>query len=63
MSATASMTVPWWKDLPRNDGRPGSLRGCGGRSTAFDFTVFLLIMVPIDEEFDVPLVAVRQSSP
>ena len=43
--------IPWWKDA-------WWAAWLGWTLDAFDFTVFLLIMVPIAKEFDVPLAAV-----
>ena len=56
MSATASMTVPWWKEPTKEQWHAWIAAWLGWTLNSFDFTVFLLIMVPIAKEFDVPLV-------
>ena len=42
----------------RTNGSPGSAAWLGWTLDAFDFTIFLLIMVPISQEFGVPLTEV-----
>ena len=37
---------------------PGSPHGWAGTLDAFDFTIFVFIMLPIAQEFGVPLTAV-----
>ena len=58
MSATASATVPWWKEPTAEQWHAWVAAWLGWTLDAFDFTVFLLIMVPIAKEFNVPLVDV-----
>ena len=51
-------TVPWWKEPTKDQWYAWWAAWLGWTLDAFDFTVFLLIMVPIAQEFDVPLAAV-----
>src|SRR5919199_5855832 len=57
MSASAQSvpTVPWWKEPTRDQWCAWVAAWLGWTLDAFDFTVFLLIMVPIAKEFGVPL--------
>ena len=55
--ATAG-SVPWWKEPTKDQWMAWWAAWLGWTLDAFDFTVFLLIMVPIAKEFDVPLTAV-----
>ena len=50
--------VPWWKEPTREQWKAYIAAWFGWTLDAFDFTIFLLIMVPIAKEFDVPLTAV-----
>jgi SHS family lactate transporter-like MFS transporter len=50
--------VPWWKEPTRDQWKAYVAAWLGWTLDAFDFTIFLLIMVPIAKEFDVPLTAV-----
>ena len=50
--------VPWWKEPTREQWKAWIAAWLGWTLDAFDFTIFLLIMVPIAKEFDVPLTAV-----
>jgi MFS transporter, SHS family, lactate transporter len=52
--ATAG-TVPWWKEPTREQWQAWVAAWLGWTLDAFDFTVFLLIMLPISKEFGVPL--------
>ena len=55
-TAVPARAVPWWKG-PTND-QGYAYRAAGPcRALVFDFTVFLLIMLPISQEFSVPLTA------
>jgi len=59
MSIAASETsVPWWKEPTKDQWYAYVAAWLGWTLDAFDFTVFLLIMVPISKEFNVPLTAV-----
>src|SRR3979490_3639441 len=57
MSTTldASAIIPWWKEPTKEQWNAYIAAWLGWTLDAFDFTVFLLIMVPIAKEFDVPL--------
>jgi MFS transporter, SHS family, lactate transporter len=60
MSMTAEMPgqVPWWKEPTREQWVAWIAAWLGWTLDAFDFTIFLLIMVPIAESFHVPLIEV-----
>jgi SHS family lactate transporter-like MFS transporter len=56
MSAVETATdVRWWKEPTKDQWYAFGAAWLGWVLDAFDFTVFLLIMVPIAKEFDVPL--------
>jgi MFS transporter, SHS family, lactate transporter len=56
MSIAASDTgVPWWKEPSKDQWYAFGAAWLGWTLDAFDFTIFLLIMVPIAKEFNVPL--------
>ncbi len=57
MSASA-VAVPWWKEPTREQWKAYLAAWLGWTLDAFDFTIFLMIMVPIANEFHVPLVDV-----
>src|ERR1700741_5406207 len=60
-STTAAATakpVPWWKEPTRDQWYAYIAAWLGWTLDAFDFTIFLLIMVPISQEFGVPITAV-----
>ncbi|MFI4998848.1 MAG: MFS transporter [Reyranellales bacterium] len=58
-AASASGTpVPWWKEPTKDQWYAYVAAWLGWTLDAFDFTIFLLIMVPIAKEFNVPLTAV-----
>ncbi len=57
--ATAETTqLPWWKEPTKDQWLAWVAAWLGWTLDAFDFTIFLLIMVPIGQEFNVPLTAV-----
>src|SRR5262249_58674813 len=60
MSTTLRLSseIPWWKEPSREQWKAWIAAWLGWTLDAFDFTIFLLIMVPISKEFDVPLTAV-----
>src|SRR5437868_8266930 len=60
MSASVASTSsdPWWKEPTKDQWYAYIAAWLGWTLDAFDFTIFLLIMVPIAAEFDVPLTAV-----
>ena len=51
-------SIPWWKEPTRDQWYAWWAAWLGWTLDAFDFTVFLLIMVPIAKEFGVPLASV-----
>src|SRR5579864_6295065 len=57
-SVAAAGQVPWWKEPTKEQWLAWVAAWLGWTLDAFDFTIFLLIMVPIAQEFGVPLVAV-----
>ena len=59
MSATTrSSAVAWWKEPTKDQWYAYIAAWMGWTLDAFDFTVFLLIMAPIAQEFGVPLIEV-----
>jgi MFS transporter, SHS family, lactate transporter len=50
--------VPWWREPTKDQWVAYVAAWLGWTLDAFDFTIFLLIMVPIANEFHVPLAAV-----
>ena len=57
-SIDANRRLPWWKEPTKDQWYAYMAAWLGWTLDAFDFTIFLLIMVPISEEFGVPLTAV-----
>ena len=57
-SAATSADVPWWREPTKEQWLAWFAAWLGWTLDAFDFTIFLLIMVPIANTFHVPLVAV-----
>ena len=51
-------TSPWWKEPTKDQWYAYCAAWMGWTLDAFDFTVFLLIMAPIAQEFGVPLIDV-----
>jgi MFS transporter, SHS family, lactate transporter len=58
MTATTGSDVPWWKEPTKDQWYAYFAAWMGWTLDAFDFTIFLLIMLPISKEFGVPLTAV-----
>src|ERR1700726_2442759 len=60
MATTAEIAakMPGWKEPTKDQWLAWIAAWLGWTLDAFDFTVFLLIMVPISQEFNVPLTAV-----
>jgi MFS transporter, SHS family, lactate transporter len=54
-TAVQAVPIPWWKEPTKDQWLAWWAAWLGWTLDAFDFTVFLLIMVPIAKEFDVPL--------
>jgi MFS transporter, SHS family, lactate transporter len=48
-------TVPWWKEPTKDQWLAWIAAWLSWTLDSFDFTIFLLIMVPISQEFGVPL--------
>src|ERR1700719_2755904 len=58
-TATDTTTqIPWWKEPTKDQWIAWWAAWLGWTLDAFDFTVFLLIMVPISQEFGVPMTEV-----
>src|SRR5450432_2014193 len=60
MSGTArrATDIPWWKEPTKDQWYAYIAAWLGWTLDAFDFTVFLVLIVPIAKEFDAPLTAV-----
>ncbi len=58
LAPAASATVPWWREPTREQWLAWVAAWLGWTLDAFDFTIFLLIMLPISQSFHVPLTAV-----
>jgi MFS transporter, SHS family, lactate transporter len=59
MAAAETVTnIPWWKEPTKDQWLAWVAAWLGWTLDAFDFTIFLLIMLPIAQEFNVPLTAV-----
>ena len=57
-SVAKAQQVPWWKEPTKDQWIAWWAAWLGWTLDAFDFTIFLLIMVPIAKEFNVPLTEV-----
>ena len=57
-AAVPAASLPWWKEPTKDQWLAWVAAWLGWTLDAFDFTIFLLIMVPIAKEFNVPLVDV-----
>src|SRR4051794_1013221 len=58
MTTAEAAQVPWWKEPTKDQWYAWWAAWLGWTLDAFDFTVFLLIMLPISQEFGVPLTEV-----
>src|ERR1700752_4660688 len=58
MVETARSSLPWWKEPTKDQWLAWVAAWLGWTLDSFDFTIFLLIMLPISQEFNVPLTAV-----
>ena len=58
MSATNAIPIPWWKEPTKDQWLAWVAAWLGWTLDAFDFTIFLLLMVPISKDFGVPLTEV-----
>jgi SHS family lactate transporter-like MFS transporter len=56
--AAESAQVAWWKEPTREQWHAWIAAWLGWTLDAFDFTIFLLLMLPISQSFHVPLVDV-----
>ncbi len=54
-AAETVRAIPWWREPTKDQWYAFGAAWLGWTLDAFDFTIFLLIMVPIAEEFKVPL--------
>jgi MFS transporter, SHS family, lactate transporter len=54
----AANNIPWWKEPTKDQWYAWIAAWLGWTLDAFDFTIFLLIMLPISQEFGVPLTEV-----
>jgi len=54
-AAASASSVPWWEEPTKEQWLAWVAAWLGWTLDAFDFTMFLLIMVPISQEFHVPL--------
>jgi len=53
--ADTARPIAWWKEPTKEQWYAWVAAWAGWTLDAFDFTAFLLIMVPIAKEFDVPV--------
>ena len=58
VAAASNASIPWWKEPTKDQWLAWWAAWLGWTLDAFDFTIFLLIMVPIAKEFKVPLTEV-----
>ena len=54
-AGASDLSVAWWKEPTKDQWLAWWAAWLGWTLDAFDFTMFLLIMVPISQEFHVPL--------
>ncbi|MDR3533729.1 MAG: MFS transporter, partial [Rhodopila sp.] len=57
-SSRSSMAVPWWREPTKDQWYAFIAAWLGWTLDAFDFTVFLVLLVAIAREFNAPLTAV-----
>jgi SHS family lactate transporter-like MFS transporter len=57
-SIEAANPIPWWREPTKDQWLAWIAAWLGWTLDAFDFTIFLLIMLPISQDFHVPLTAV-----
>ena len=55
----SSSEIPWWKEPTKDQWLAWWAAWLGWTLDAFDFTMFLLIMVPITQEIQVQLIRVE----
>src|SRR5438046_10354767 len=51
-------SIPWWREPTKDQWLAWVAAWLGWTLDAFDFTIFLMIMLPISQEFNVPLTEV-----
>src|SRR5436190_20492600 len=56
--AAVAKPIPWWREPTKDQWLAWIAAWLGWMLDAFDFTIFLLIMVPIANEFGVSVTAV-----
>src|SRR5580698_2155435 len=57
-AAANTSSIPWWKEPTKDQWLAWVAAWLGWTLDAFDFTIFLLLMVPIAKDFGVPLTEV-----
>jgi SHS family lactate transporter-like MFS transporter len=57
-NVAVGQALPWWREPTKDQWLAYVAAWLGWTLDAFDFTIFLLIMVPISKDFGVPLVSV-----
>ncbi len=57
-SVGTAQPIPWWKEPTRDQWHAWIAAWLGWTLDSFDFTIFLLLMLPIAQSFNVPLTAV-----
>ena len=57
IAVDAAPVVPWWREPTKDQWTAWIAAWLGWTLDAFDFTIFLLIMMPISQEFGVPIAA------
>src|SRR5262249_19744438 len=57
-TAVEAVPIPWWKEPTKDQWLAWVAAWLGWDLDAFDFTIFLMIMLPISQEFNVPLTEV-----
>jgi MFS transporter, SHS family, lactate transporter len=57
-TAVEAVPIPWWKEPTKDQWLAWVAAWLGWTLDAFDFTIFLMIMLPIAQEFNVPLTEV-----
>ena len=58
ITATGNQQLAWWREPTREQWHAWIAAWLGWTLDAFDFTIFLLLMLPISQTFSVPLVDV-----
>src|SRR5207244_11812254 len=58
VAVAGATLVPWWREPTKDQWRAWIAAWLGWTLDSFDFTIFLLIMLPISQEFGVPLTEV-----